>query len=145
MTVRQLEILPGQIRHGTRVFLFFGSALLLTGAISLLFADLLWRRGWTNGSTILFILFVVLLLLNSIGAMHGIYGFFLRSRGDPYRITQLRDFSSQDISDTSTAILFPIYNEDAAEVYARLRTTFESLKKTGQFEHFDFHILSDST
>jgi membrane glycosyltransferase len=144
-----VETLPptsfSEIRYGRRVFVFFALALLLTGAISLLFADLLWRRGWTNASTILFLLFVILLLLNSIGAMHGIYGFFLRRRGDSRRITNLKDFAGQDISDTSVAVLFPIYNEDASEVYARLRATFASLKKTGQIEHFDFHILSDST
>ncbi len=145
MTVRALDSNQLQIRYGRRVFIFFGVALLLTGTISLLFADLLWRRGWTNGSTILFVLFVVLLLLNSIGAVHGIYGFFLQRRGDPRRITKLGNYSQRDISETSTAILFPIYNEEAADVYARLRATFESLKKTGHLDRFDFHILSDST
>jgi membrane glycosyltransferase len=145
MTVRHLDSERLPIRYGRRVFVFFGLALLLTGVISLLFADLLWRRGWTNGSTVLFGLFVLLLLLNSIGAMHGIYGFFLQRGGDPRRITNLRDFSQQDISGTSVAVLFPIYNEEASEVYARLRATFESLKKTGHLDSFDFHILSDST
>jgi membrane glycosyltransferase len=145
MTVRQID--PGHvpIQYGRRVFIFFGLALLLTGAISLLFADLLWRRGWTHGSTILFGLFVVLLLLNAIGAMHGIYGFFLQRHADPRRITTLGDFSKQEISGTSVAVLFPIYNEEASEVYARLRATFESLKKIGHLDPFDFHILSDST
>ncbi len=144
MTVRAIHA-DSSLRYGRRVFVFFGLALLLAGAISLLFADLLWRRGWTHASTILFVLFAVLLLLNAIGAMHGIYGFFLNRGGDPRRITRLGEFSKQDISDTSTCILFPIYNEEASEVYARLRATFESLKRTGHLEKFDFHILSDST
>ncbi len=151
MTVRNLEIHSkgdgtlAEIRYGGRIFFFFALALVLTGGISILFADLLWRRGWTHGSTVLFALFVILLLLNSIGAMHGIYGFILRRRGDSRRITDLKNFSNVDISSTSTAILFPIYNEEASEVYARLRATFESLQRTGQLASFDFHILSDST
>src|SRR5690349_8806365 len=101
MTVRAVHA-DSSIRYGRRVFVFFGLSLLVTGAISLLFADLLWRRGWTHGSTVLFVIFVILLLLNSIGAMHGMYGFFLRRRGDPRRLTNLGDFSKQDISETST-------------------------------------------
>src|SRR5262245_18263985 len=87
-----------RIRYGLRVFFFFGLALLITGGISLLFADLLWRRGWTSGSTILCALFVLLLLLNAIGAVHGIFGFFLRRGGDRHRLTQLNEFEMADIS-----------------------------------------------
>lgn len=146
MTVRNLTTsISKDASQGARVFFFFFFALLITGAISMLFADLLWRRGWTMGSTILMSLFVPLMFLNAVGAMHGIYGFFLRVFGDSQRITNLTDFSSQDISDTSTAILFPIYNEEATEVFARLEATHRSLEQTGHLERFDFHILSDST
>jgi membrane glycosyltransferase len=131
--------------HATRVFFFFFFALLITGGVSMLFADLLWRRGWTMGSSILMVLFVPLMFLNAVGAMHGAYGFLLRVFGDSQRITNLKDFESEDISDTSTAILFPIYNEAAGEVYARLEATYRSLEKTGLLDRFDFHILSDST
>src|SRR5829696_1191745 len=121
MAVREWNRPSTRVLHGTRIFLFFGFALLITGAISLLFADLLWRRGWTAASTILLCLFVPLLFFNANGAMHGIYGFWVRLRGDPQRITSLRNAEDQDISETSTVIVFPIYNEGAAEVYARLR------------------------
>src|SRR3954471_14911682 len=120
MAIRELNAGSTHVLHGTRIFLFFGFVLLITGAISLLFADLLWRRGWTAGSSILMVLFVPLLFLNAIGAMHGIYGFFLRRCGDAQRITHLKEFESRDISEAATAILFPIYNEEAREVYARL-------------------------
>ena len=33
--------------RGWRVFIFYSSALLLTGLVSILFADLLWRTGWS--------------------------------------------------------------------------------------------------
>jgi membrane glycosyltransferase len=145
MAVREISVRPARILPGTRIFLFFGFALLITGAISLLFADLLWRRGWTANSTILMCLFVPLMFFNANGAMHGIYGFWVRWRGDSQRITGVMDFDEEDISDTSTVILFPVYNEGAAEVYARLKATYISLQKTGELEHFDFYILSDST
>lgn len=130
---------------GTRVFFFFGLALAITAAISFLFADLLWRRGWTAGATILMALFVPLMFLNAVGAMHGIYGFALRRWGDRNRITNLKDFAAQDISSASTAILFPIYNEEARDVYARLDATYKSLENSGHIDGFDFHVLSDST
>jgi membrane glycosyltransferase len=145
MAIRELNAGSGRVLPGTRIFLFFGFALLITGAISLLFADLLWRRGWTTNSTILMCLFVPLLFFNANGAMHGIYGFWMRLLGDSQRITSLRSVEDQDLSETSTVILFPIYNEGAAEVYARLKATYRSLEKTGEIANFDFYILSDST
>jgi membrane glycosyltransferase len=145
MAIHELDKRAARILPGTRIFLFFGFVLLITGAISLLFADLLWRRGWTAGSSILMCLFVPLVFFNANGAMHGIYGFWVRLRDDPQRITGLRDFEDQDLSEVATVILFPICNEGAAEVYARLKATYASLEKTGEIARFDFYILSDST
>ena len=45
----------------------------------------------------------------------------------------------------STAIVFPICNENTVRVYEGLRATYESLERTGELERFDFFILSDST
>src|SRR5204862_143128 len=67
MAVRDLGVRSTRVLHGTRIFLFFGFALLITGAISWLFVDLLWRRGWTAASTILMCLFVPVLFLNAFG------------------------------------------------------------------------------
>lgn len=44
-----------------------------------------------------------------------------------------------------TVIVMPIYHESPREVLAGLRTTLESLAKTGRGESFDFFLLSDST
>ena len=111
----------------------------------MLFADLLWRTGWSTAKTFLLVLFIVLFLFAAIGCMHGLYGFFLRLFGTRRRITQLKNFRNQDISSTSTAIILPIYNENVVRVYEGLRATYESLAKTGQLDRFDFFILSDST
>src|SRR5579862_2202089 len=112
------------IRRWLRLFVFYSFALVLTSAVSMLFADLLWRSGWTSSSTILLILFVILFGLISIGCMHGVFGFVLRTFGDPDRITRLGDFRSQSIEGVSTAIIFPTYNEEVARVMEGLRATY---------------------
>ena len=131
--------------RGWRVFIFYSCALLLTGLVSLLFADLLLRTGWSAARTVLLVLFVILFLFAAIGCVHGVYGFFLRTFGDRRRITNLNDYRGQNIDGTSTAIVFPVYNEDVVRVCEGLRATYESLQKTGRLERFDFFILSDST
>src|SRR5471032_2198750 len=134
-----------RVHRGWRVFVFYSCALLLTGLVSLLFADLLWRTGWSASRTVLLVLFVVLFLFTSIGCVHGVFGFFLRTFGDKRRITNLKDYREQKIDGISTAVVFPIYNEDVVRVCEGLRATYESLEKAGQLERFDFFILSDST
>ncbi len=57
----------------------------------------------------------------------------------------LTNYRDQNIDGISTAIVFPIYNENVVRVYEGLRATYESLAKTGQLDRFDFFILSDST
>jgi membrane glycosyltransferase len=140
-----LVVPPPQIRRGWRLFLFYSSAMLLTGLVSMLFADLLWRNGWSPSRTLLLALFVILFLFIAVGCMHGVYGFFLRIFGTRRRITALKNYRDQNIDGTSTAIVFPVYNEDAVRVYEGLRATYQSLEKTGQLDRFDFFILSDST
>src|SRR5271154_5974312 len=134
-----------RIHRAWRLFIFYSSALLLTGIVSLLFADLLWRTGWSASRTVLLVLFVILFSFTAIGCMHGVFGFFLRIFGTRRCITQLKHYREQNIDGISTAIIFPIYNEDVVRVYEGLRATYESLEKTGQLERFDFFILSDST
>src|SRR6185369_911508 len=61
------------------------------------------------------------------------------------RITRLGNYRNANIAGVSTAIVFPIYNEDVARVFEGLRASYMSLEKTGELERFDFFILSDST
>jgi membrane glycosyltransferase len=130
---------------GLRVFLFYSFALLLTGLVSMLFADLLWRSGWSPSRTFLLALFVLLFFFSAVGCITAIYGFMLRLMGDRQSITHRADYRHQSIEGTSTAIIFPIYNENVLRVYEGLRATYESLEKTGQLARFDFFVLSDST
>jgi membrane glycosyltransferase len=82
--------LPNPIlrRNTWRVFLFFSLAVLLTGVGGMLFADLLWRTGWSPARILLLFLFCILFFLSSVGCMHGVYGFFLRRRGDRRRLAR---------------------------------------------------------
>lgn len=134
-----------RVHRGWRVFVFYSAALLLTGVVSMLFADLLWRAGWSASSTVLLALFVVLFLLVAIGFIHGLCGFVVRALGDRRRLTRMADYRFRSIDGTSTALIFPIYNEEVARVCEGLRATYQSLQRTGQLAHFDFFILSDST
>ena len=61
------------------------------------FADLLWRTGWSASCTVLLALFVVLMWFASVGCVHGVYGFFLRTFGARRRITALKNFRDQKI------------------------------------------------
>jgi membrane glycosyltransferase len=145
-TSSTLHVTPApRIHRGWRLFLFFSSALALTGVVSLMFADLLWRSGWSVSSAILLALFIILFFLISLGCMHGVFGFVLLTFGTRKRLTQLKEYKNQQISGVSTAIIFPVYNENVTRAYAGLRATYESLKRTGELEHFDFFIISDST
>ena len=92
-----MAIFPARpVRRGLRLFVFFTSAFLLTGLVSWLFADLLGRSGWTNSSTILLVLFVILFLLIAVGSLHGVCGFFLRAFGDSDQITRLGNYRARN-------------------------------------------------
>ena len=83
-----------RLKRGWRLFWFFTSALVLTGGVSMLFADLLWRTGWSASRTVLLVLFIILFSLTAIGCMHGVYGFFIRLFGTQSRVTALRQHHS---------------------------------------------------
>src|SRR5471030_2251640 len=98
----EISVLPRRPR-GWRVFVFYSCALLLTGFVSLLFADLLWRTGWSPSRTVLLVLFIILFLFMAIGSMQAVFGFVIGIIGDRQRITQLAEYKSKNIGGTSTA------------------------------------------
>jgi len=132
-------------RAGTaRVFVFYSFAVLITSIGAVLFADLLWRVGWSPARIVLLVLFTILLFLSSIGCVHGIYGFVLRRFGDRHNITASPAYRNRSIAGTSTALVFPVYDEDPHRVCESLRSVYEAIAETGELERFDFFILSDS-
>ncbi|MEX6507394.1 glucans biosynthesis glucosyltransferase MdoH [Jiella sp. M17.18] len=95
-----------------------------------------------NGVTYLHILQISLLLLCCFWLAWGfntaLAGIVLRSRAPRSMPTSWR-------GDSRTAVLVPVYNEDAHAVIARVGAMIEGLRKTGRLAPFDFHVLSDST
>ncbi|MFL9922849.1 glucans biosynthesis glucosyltransferase MdoH [Herbaspirillum lusitanum] len=90
-------------------------------------------------------LFALLFLWVSAGFWTALTGFLLLMRGDDEYLISHEKAGVKDIdAEARTAIVMPICNEDVARVFAGLRATYESLERTGQIEHFDFFVLSDS-
>lgn len=91
------------------------------------------------------ILFAILFCWVSAGFWTALMGFLQLLIGrDKYSI------SSSTVGDEPlnpqhrTALIMPICNENVSRVFAGLRATYESVKATGQLEHFDVFILSDT-
>ncbi len=111
----------------------------------MMFADLLWRSGWSVSGLCLMFLFFVLFLMTAVGTMHAVFGFVVRRVGGNQWNEPGPDYRAKNLEGISTALIFPVYNEEITRVCEGLRATFESLEKTGELERFDFFILSDST
>jgi membrane glycosyltransferase len=110
-------------------------------------ADVLPNRGNTPLEFVVVIVFAMLFAWISIGFWEAISGFFtMARRHDRFSLT-LGGNSALSLSgnDARTAVLFPIANEDVDRVFAGLRATYESLKRTGLLSHFHFFILSDTS
>lgn len=143
------ELVVAPVRRGRRLYFFFTIPVVMTGLASLLFADLLWRHeSWKMPGILLAIalvaVFAILFFLAAFGCTHALYGFFIRRFGDRGCVTKKAEYRSRDISQTSTAIIIPVYNEEVTRVLAGLRAVHESLRGTGHLDRFEFYILSDS-
>lgn len=91
-------------------------------------------------------LFAILFGWISVGFWIGVLGFYYRCRGgDPQSLLQQTDsLSLQQTPLARTAILLPIYHESVERSLGGLKAVYQSLARTGQLQHFDFYILSDS-
>lgn len=110
--------------------------------------DLLWRLyGSFNGAVVLLLLlFLVLFGLLSFGAMTALAGFFLGGSGGA-KVNPVEGLTLEDLRKPFglTAIVYPVFNENAAEIFERLRSVYLSVEKTGRLADFEFFVLSDST
>jgi membrane glycosyltransferase len=110
-------------------------------------ADVLPNRGNTHLEFVAVVVFAILFAWISIGFWEAVAGLLtLGRRYDRFSVSLggNPDFSLGE-SDTRTAILFPIANEDVDRVFAGLRATYASLKETGYIDRFDFFVLSDTS
>ncbi len=91
------------------------------------------------------ILFAVLFCWVSAGFWTALMGFLQLLIGrDKYSISASTVGDEPLNPEHRTALIMPICNEDVDRVFAGLRATWESVKATGNAEHFDVYILSDS-
>ncbi|MDP0500650.1 MAG: glucans biosynthesis glucosyltransferase MdoH [Verrucomicrobiota bacterium JB022] len=132
-------------RASVRRFIFLATFSIISVAGILLFADFMWRTAMTEIKWIILVLYAILFTHISLGFCNALFGFMsLRGNRSVGRINASIPADS-DTPLAATAILFPVYNEDVSRVFAGVRATYEALRKTGQHEHFDLFILSDST
>lgn len=95
-------------------------------------------------------LFALLFCWVSAGFWTALAGFLALLRGgDRYMISATDPVHAGALATAidaraRTAIVVPICNEDVNRVFAGVRATYESLRRSGTLEHFDFFILSDS-
>ncbi len=90
-------------------------------------------------------LFAILFCWVSAGFWTALMGFLQLLIGkDKYSISYKTVGDEPLDKNHRTALIMPICNEDVARVYAGLRATWESVQRTGNADHFDVYILSDS-
>lgn len=119
------------------------AATLALPAIALM-ADLHWRTGPDNWKLAHLALFCVLSVLVAFGCTQALIGFCIRrGRGDRFRIDP--SATPEPLPPGATAVVMPIYNEEAGRVFAGLRAIYESIQATDQLDAFHFYVLSDST
>ena len=82
----------------------------------------------------------------AIGFVLALYGFYDQVRGgDPHHVMR-RPWRKREetVPLAATAIVVPVFNEEVARVGRGIENMWHSLEKTGQLEHFDFYLCSDS-
>ena len=112
-----------------------------------LLAVSLGRNGYNLIDFIMLGVFTPLFYQLSVGFWTALIGLYLlmRNKKDPFDLSgSLTDDERRAEIGASTAIIMPVYNEDVSRVFEGLRVIYLSLEKTGQLEHFDFFVLSDS-
>ena len=82
----------------------------------------------------------------AIGFSLGLLGFFDWLRGgDPFHIMRGEWRKNEEsVPLAATAIVVPVFNEDVARVSRGIANMWRSLEQTGQLQHFDFYLCSDS-
>ena len=127
--------------------IFIGLSILLTatGVMLMLNSYVGQKRFWEDYVCIA--IFPLLFSQIAVGFILALFGFFDRLRGgDRHHLMRgaWREKESS-IPLAATAIVVPVYNEEVARVSKAIANMWHSLEKTGQIEHFDFYICSDST
>lgn len=109
--------------------------------------DILSANGVTTLEAVILLLFAISFCWISTAFWSAVFGFvLLMMRRDPLSLKPIDQFYDDSLPITQrTAVVMPIYNEDTHRVIAGFEATLNSLVATGEIEHFDFFMLSDTT
>ena len=125
--------------------LFFGLTFASAFAGSFLMLDILKANGVSLLEWLALLMFFVLFTWISGAFWTAIAGFFVRLAGhDPAQLYPQQ--AASHVLQARTAIVIPIYNEDAARVFAGVEAIWGSLQQQppAQAQCFDFFVLSDT-
>ena len=126
---------------------FVGLSILLTASGFVLMLDRYTGqvRFWED--YVVLAVFPLLFSQISVGFVLAMFGFYDKLRGGDSHHIMRRPWRKNEASVplAATAIVVPVYNEDVGRVSRAVANMWRSLEKTGQIEHFDFYICSDST
>ena len=132
---------PGGVR-GRRLAVF-GGALALTGLVSIGPYVLYGRRGFDGLEAVGFGVFVVLAGAIACWFCTAVAGLCVLRAGREQ--DDLAFAPHPPLPTMRTAILMPLYNEDARAAFGRLAALDASLARLGASDAFDLFVLSDST
>jgi membrane glycosyltransferase len=124
--------------------LVFGGTIALTAAA----AHQMYLVVTVNGLTVLLgailALYVALFAWIAFSFVSAFIGFFLFARGRSGTLGIDVSCPPPQLA-SRCALLFPTYNETPARLMARVQTIYESVEQSGQIDHFEVFILSDTT
>lgn len=127
----------------TRRFIVFGSTLVVAMLAMIAPVILCAREGFQPLEIVSLVLFGVLISAIACWFCSTLAGLVVLLTG---REQDDMDFAPYPPAPTTrTALLMPLYNEDARAALARLGALDASLARLGASEHFDLFVLSDST
>ena len=130
-----------------RRWLFFGlvAGTTMTGCVMML--DIVRDAGITALEIVILALFIPTFAWISVAFWNAVLGFALQlTERDPLSLERLRGRGGYGGPIVSrTALIMPAHNEDPERLMGGLAAMLRSLEETGQNDHFDVHLLSDTT
>jgi membrane glycosyltransferase len=126
-----------------RAYIIGGTLALTAGGANEMYRTLS-VGGLTPLELMTLLLFVALFAWIAFAMLSAVAGFFSWLWGGGLGLGIAAEGPLPELA-TRTALLMPIYNENAARVMAGLQAIYEALDTTGRLVHFHIFILSDTT
>jgi membrane glycosyltransferase len=141
-----MNVAPPNPQAVPRRTIFVGLSVILTGSAFVIMLKSYSGQQIFWWDYVVMALFPLLFGQIAIGFVLALLGFYDWLRGgDPHHVMRRPWRAREDsIPLAATAIVVPVFNEDVARVSAGIDNMWRSLEQTGQIEHFDFYLCSDS-